>query len=51
MTSVTITGMTGHDAGTTGHDQRNTHNQIPDTQMVCVMEREADFFELFDEQR
>ena len=26
-------------------------NRIPDTQMVCVMEREADFFELFDEQR
>jgi hypothetical protein len=25
--------------------------QIPDTQMVCVMDREADFFELFDEQR
>jgi len=25
--------------------------QLPDTQMVCVMDREADFFELFDEQR
>ena len=25
--------------------------QIPHTQMVCVMDREADFFELFDEQR
>ena len=25
--------------------------QIPQTQMVCVMDREADFFELFDEQR
>ena len=25
--------------------------QIPDTQMVCVMDREADLFELFDEQR
>lgn len=25
--------------------------QIPDTQMVCVMDREGDFFELFDEQR
>ena len=25
--------------------------QIPDTQMGCVMDREADFFELFDEQR
>ena len=25
--------------------------RIPDTQMVCVMDREADFFELFDEQR
>ena len=25
--------------------------QIPETQMVCVMDREADFFELFDEQR
>lgn len=25
--------------------------QIPDTHQVCVMDREADFFELFDEQR
>lgn len=25
--------------------------QLPDTQLVCVMDREADFFELFDEQR
>ena len=25
--------------------------QLPDTRMVCVMDREADFFELFDEQR
>ena len=25
MTPVTITGMTGHDAGIIGHDQRNTH--------------------------
>ena len=26
MTPVTITGMTGHDAGIIGHDQRNTHS-------------------------
>jgi hypothetical protein len=25
--------------------------QLPDTRLVCVMDREADFFELFDEQR
>ena len=25
--------------------------QLPDTRQVCVMDREADFFELFDEQR
>ena len=25
--------------------------QLPDTHQVCVMDREADFFELFDEQR
>jgi hypothetical protein len=25
--------------------------QLPDTRVVCVMDREADFFELFDEQR
>ena len=25
--------------------------QLPDTHLVCVMDREADFFELFDEQR
>ena len=25
--------------------------QLPHTQLVCVMDREADFFELFDEQR
>ena len=25
--------------------------QIPDTHQICVMDREADFFELFDEQR
>ena len=25
--------------------------QLPDTRPVCVMDREADFFELFDEQR
>jgi hypothetical protein len=25
--------------------------ELPDTQLVCVMDREADFFELFDEQR
>ena len=25
--------------------------QLPDTSLVCVMDREADFFELFDEQR
>ena len=25
--------------------------EIPDTRQVCVMDREADFFELFDEQR
>ncbi|HTH14340.1 MAG TPA: IS4 family transposase [Spirochaetia bacterium] len=25
--------------------------RLPDTQLVCVMDREADFFELFDEQR
>jgi len=27
MTPVTITGMTGHDAGIIGHDQRNTQQQ------------------------
>jgi len=26
MTPVTIPGMTGHDAGIIGHDQRNTQN-------------------------
>jgi len=25
--------------------------ELPDTRMICVMDREADFFELFDEQR
>jgi hypothetical protein len=25
--------------------------QLPDTRQICVMDREADFFELFDEQR
>ena len=25
--------------------------ELPDTRLVCVMDREADFFELFDEQR
>lgn len=25
--------------------------QLPDTRLVCVMDREADFFELFDQQR
>ena len=25
--------------------------QLPDTRLVCVMDREADFFDLFDEQR
>src|SRR5271168_3442288 len=25
--------------------------ELPDTRQVCVMDREADFFELFDEQR
>jgi len=25
--------------------------QVPDTRLICVMDREADFFELFDEQR
>ncbi len=27
------------------------HKEIPETRQVCVMDREADFFELFDEQR
>ncbi len=27
------------------------HQELPQTQQVCVMDREADFFELFDEQR
>ena len=26
-------------------------DELPDTRLVCVMDREADFFELFDEQR
>ena len=25
--------------------------EVPDTRLICVMDREADFFELFDEQR
>ena len=25
--------------------------ELPDTRQVCVMDREADFFDLFDEQR
>lgn len=27
------------------------HKELPETRQVCVMDREADFFELFDEQR
>jgi hypothetical protein len=25
--------------------------QLPDTRLICVQDREADFFEFFDEQR
>ncbi len=36
------------------HGQRQCEQaaaRMPDTRLVCVMDREADFFELFDEQR
>ena len=31
--------------------EQTAANELPDTRLVCVMDREADFFELFDEQR
>jgi hypothetical protein len=33
------------------HDCAQLKNQMPNTDVICVMDREADFFELFDEHR
>jgi hypothetical protein len=41
---VTITGICGHDAGITGHDQRNTHSQreLHELRIVLLNQRPVD---------